>query len=75
MRPSNSFDIIAVADLATALVARGDIAAIGDVTPDAVEQWRRRYPAFPRPVAHTSAGDVWLRTQIETWLRETGRLR
>ncbi len=29
---------------------------------------------FPEPVAELSAGRIWLRKDIETWARKTGRL-
>ena len=55
------------------LVAIGDIARMARVTVDAVHQWTRRPVGFPRPVAITSAGKIWLRADIQVWLIRTGR--
>lgn len=43
------------------------------VTVNAVHQWTRRPVGFPRPVAITSAGKIWLRAEIQMWLVRTGR--
>lgn len=32
-------------------------------------------PSFPPPAAVLSAGKIWKRDDIETWARETGRIK
>lgn len=55
------------------LVATGDIARLAGVDRATVGQWQHR-DLLPAPVATTSGGKVWLRSDIETWLRATGRV-
>ncbi len=55
------------------LVARGDIAQMAGVTSDAAGQWEKR-GLLPEPIARTSGGRIWLRRDIEHWLRATGRI-
>lgn len=55
------------------LVATGDIARLAGVDRATVGQWQHR-ELLPAPVATTSGGKVWLRSDIESWLRKTGRL-
>jgi predicted DNA-binding transcriptional regulator AlpA len=38
-----------------------------------VGQWQHR-ELLPAPIATTSGGKVWLRSDIENWLRKTGRV-
>lgn len=40
----------------------------------AVSTYRRRYDDFPQPVVEKSRCVLWLRSDIETWARTTGRL-
>lgn len=42
--------------------------------PEQVHAWRRRYPAFPAPVAKLRIGYVWAWPDVEAWARATGRL-
>jgi hypothetical protein len=37
--------------------------------------WRRRYEAFPQPIATVSGVLVWAWPDAEAWARETGRLK
>ena len=39
-----------------------------------VDQWRRRYPDFPEPLAIVSGVRVWDWPDIERWAKRTGRL-
>lgn len=55
------------------LVATGDIARMASVDRATVGQWQHR-DLLPAPVATTSGGKVWLRSDIEAWLRKTGRV-
>lgn len=58
------------------LVAVGDICRMFDppLSPSTPDQWYRRHPNFPR-AWDTSGGHVWLRSEVEEWLRATGRLK
>lgn len=56
------------------LVAIGDIARMAGVAPATASQWWQRR-LLPEPVATTSDGRVWLRRDIESWLRATGRAK
>lgn len=55
------------------LVATGDIARMAGVDRATVGQWQHRN-LLPDPVAVTSGGKIWLRSDIESWLRKTGRI-
>jgi hypothetical protein len=39
----------------------------------AVSNWRRRYPAFPRPVGGSLTSPTFGRAEIEAWLKVTGK--
>ena len=64
----------------SALVAVGDITQMVSppLSASTPAQWARRYAKHPRrPFPRgwkTSGGMVWVRDEVETWLRETGRL-
>ena len=45
------------------------------VKPVTVRQWRRRGLGFPEPHVRLRCGPVWDWNVVETWARETGRLR
>ena len=51
-----------------------DIARLADVGRSAVSNWRRRYADFPRPAAGTPAVPLFALTEVETWLRDQGKL-
>lgn len=55
------------------LVALGDIAVMAGVRKTTVTQWVHR-GLMPEPVARTSAGLIWNRAGIMTWLLSTGRV-
>lgn len=57
------------------LVGAAEIAArLGVKRPQVVHDWRRRYPAFPEPVAHLRQALVWYWPDVEAWARATHRL-
>jgi N-6 DNA methylase len=56
------------------LVNAADIARLADVGRSAVSNWRRRYADFPRPAGGTPAVPLFALTEIETWLRDQGKL-
>jgi predicted DNA-binding transcriptional regulator AlpA len=49
-------------------------ALIGIDNPRGVSVYRRRYEDFPVPVIAKGRCVLWLRTDVEAWARETGRL-
>jgi hypothetical protein len=55
------------------LVALGDIAKMAGANLETAKKWADR-GLLPEPVAHTSGGRIWFRSDIEAWLRATGRL-
>jgi predicted DNA-binding transcriptional regulator AlpA len=55
------------------LVGVTEIAAMLGVSRQRIDQLIRTHPDFPRPVAELVAGRIWLRPDIETWARRTGR--
>jgi predicted DNA-binding transcriptional regulator AlpA len=56
------------------LMASGDIAKLLGITQQRVDQLSRT-GKMPEPVATVSLGRIWLRSEIEAWARETGRLK
>ncbi|WP_062428727.1 N-6 DNA methylase [Herbidospora daliensis] len=59
---------------ANATVAAGDIARLAGVGRAAVSNWRRRFQDFPEPVGGTSSNPLFSLAEVETWLREQGKL-
>jgi hypothetical protein len=59
-------DLVGAAEIAERLGLRGR---------QAVSDWRRRHPDFPKPVAELKQAMVWNWPDVEAWARETGRLR
>lgn len=55
-------------------VSAADIARLADVGRTAVSNWRRRYADFPQPVGGTPASPLFALADIETWLRDQGKL-
>jgi SAM-dependent methyltransferase len=55
-------------------VSAADIARLADVGRTAVSNWRRRYADFPQPVGGTPASPLFALAEIETWLRDQGKL-
>ena len=49
------------------------IARLAGVGRAAVSNWRRRYPAFPKPVGGSLASPTFSRAEVVAWLEETGK--
>ena len=54
---------------ATAIAER-----MGFARPQAVHNWRARYPEFPKPIAEFGKSTLWCWLDVEEWLKVTGRL-
>ncbi|MGH8967143.1 MAG: N-6 DNA methylase, partial [Actinomycetes bacterium] len=54
-------------------VSTGDIARLGRVGRPAVSNWRRRYDDFPAPVSGTPSNPRFALSEIEAWLRRSGK--
>ncbi|UGY91835.1 N-6 DNA methylase [Streptomyces gobiensis] len=50
------------------------IARLAGVGRAAVSNWRRRYPHFPKPVGGTETSPAFSLPEVESWLREQGKL-
>ena len=60
----------------SSLVGATQIAALADVGPSAVSNWRNRFDDFPRPVESVPGGrDLFELKEVESWLRTHGKLR
>ncbi len=60
-------------DNATEVTAAG-IARLAGVGRAAVSNWRRRHADFPKPVGGTETSPSFALADIESWLREQGKL-
>ncbi|MFD7885468.1 N-6 DNA methylase [Streptomyces bauhiniae] len=60
-------------DNATEVTAAG-IARLAGVGRAAVSNWRRRHPDFPKPIGGTETSPSFALAEVETWLREQGKL-
>jgi SAM-dependent methyltransferase/predicted DNA-binding transcriptional regulator AlpA len=49
------------------------IARLAGVGRAAVSNWRRRYPEFPRPVGGSPNSPTFDRSEVEAWLKATGK--
>ena len=49
------------------------IARYAGVGRAAVSNWRRRYPAFPKPVGGSPTSPTFDRAEVEAWLKATGK--
>ena len=56
--------------------ARGIADLLGLAQRNTVSLYQNRYPEMPRPVIDLGSGRprLWLRPELETWARATGRL-
>lgn len=52
-------------------VTPGDVAAYTGVSPDRVEEWRKDR-SFPLPVMERNPGPLYVREDVELWLKEQG---
>ena len=50
------------------LIGVFEIAALANVSPSAVANWRKRFPDFPNPLAELKAGPVFSENQVKLWL-------
>jgi hypothetical protein len=58
------------------LVTASQIAALADVGPSAVSNWRKRFEDFPGAVQTTPGGkDLFELKEVEGWLTQRGRLK
>ncbi|MFI8852691.1 N-6 DNA methylase [Streptomyces sp. 891-h] len=55
-------------------VTAAAIARLAGVGRAAVSNWRRRYADFPRPVGGTETSPTFSLAQVESWLRDQGKL-
>lgn len=55
------------------LVGTTEIAKIAGVKIAAVSNWKRRYDSFPEPIAILALGEVYLKSDIMTWLKMMGK--
>ena len=55
------------------VVGISEIAMRAGVQKPAVQNWRNRYPDFPEALEELVTGPVWLWTEVEAWLKATGR--
>ncbi|MFD4508757.1 N-6 DNA methylase [Streptomyces sp. NPDC058457] len=60
-------------DNATEVTAAG-IARLAGVGRAAVSNWRRRHADFPKPVGGTETSPSFALTEVESWLRDQGKL-
>jgi hypothetical protein len=60
----------------SSLVGASQIAALAEVGPSAVSNWRNRFDDFPKPVESVPGGrDLFRLKEVQAWLRERGKLR
>ncbi|GIJ23623.1 N-6 DNA methylase [Micromonospora lutea] len=55
-------------------ITAAEIARLAGVGRAAVSNWRKRHPGFPTPVGGTAASPEFDLGEVETWLREQGKL-
>ncbi len=60
-------------DNATEVTAAG-IARLAGVGRAAVSNWRRRHADFPKPVGGTETSPAFALAEVESWLRDQGKL-
>ena len=49
------------------------IARLAGVGRAAVSNWRRRYPDFPQPIGGSPTSPTFSRSEVEAWLKATGK--
>jgi N-6 DNA Methylase len=55
------------------LITAAAIARLAGVGRAAVSNWRKRYPAFPRPAGGSPNSPTFDRAEVIAWLKETGK--
>ena len=56
------------------LMGTQEVAALLEVDPKTVTQWRQRDLGFPDPDLTLSGSPIWREATIRKWAKETGRL-
>jgi prophage regulatory protein len=51
-----------------------EVAALLDSSPQRADQLSNE-PDFPAPTAVLASGRIWIRSEVEAWAREKGRLK
>jgi chromosome partitioning protein len=51
------------------LVGIAEIASIGNVSKQAVTNWRLRYDTFPKPIQTLQSGPIWDRETVSSWVK------
>ena len=51
------------------LVGIAEIAALANVSKQAVTNWRMRYDHFPQPIRTLQSGPVWNREPVDAWIK------
>lgn len=52
------------------LMGIAEIAELFGVTRQAVTNWSKRWPDFPKPVAELKCGPIWIRAQMTQWRKK-----
>jgi chromosome partitioning protein len=55
------------------LVGVAEIAAHANVSTQAVVNWAKRHPKFPKPVRVLRSGPIFLSDEVAKWMEATGR--
>ena len=55
--------------MTTTLLGIAEIAALAEVTKQAVSNWRVRYDNFPRPIQSLRSGPVWEKEKVDAWIK------
>ena len=55
-------------------IGLSEIAEIVHSTPQAVTNWKKRYPDFPKPIAQLKAGEFYSKEQVMNWLKRRKKI-
>ena len=55
-------------------VGLSEIAMIAETSTQTVNNWKRRYKDFPKPIAQVKAGEFYDKEQIINWLKRRGKI-
>jgi len=55
--------------MSTDFIGIAEIAALANVSKQAVNNWRKRYDDFPRPIKTLQSGSVWDSEKINDWIK------
>ena len=56
------------------IVGLSEIAEIADATTQTVNNWKRRYSNFPKPIAQVKAGEFYNKDSVINWLKRRGKI-